>query len=299
MQEPEHEPKEPEQGSSQAMTVAPKSRIALRPDTFAITDTLLSMRALGESIPSLLVENVDYGHVPGIPGKMLFDCGASKITNAFACYPGERRIISMVDDGSKISVVVEVPLVHRESGKVVCSGIGAASTLETKHKYRWIANIEELEAMGYAGDKLNVLKKKTDKEDGSITYRVPNPEHGELLNTIVKMASKRAEVDAAESLPAVGSTLKVLFDRRLGSLAQGIARPPKSEYVPPPGSAGKEPTDSWSRFWGEVTRMGLTREQVLAFFKTGSMDKYMTEHQKDHAALLYELRDAMEKGDIK
>lgn len=279
------------------MTVAPKSRIALRPDTFAITDTLLSMRALGETIPSLLVENVDFGHVPGIPGKMLFDCGGSKITNAFACYPGERRIISMTDDGSKISVVVEVPLVHRESGKVVCSGIGAASTLETKHKYRWISKLEDLEAMGYAGDALKDLKKKTDKEDGSITYRVPNPEHGELLNTIVKMASKRAEVDAAESLPAVGSILKVLFDKRLGPLAQGTARPPKSEYVPP--TVSKEPTDAWSRFWGEVTRMGLTREQVLAFFKTGSMDKYMTEHQKDHAALLFELRDAMEKGDLK
>lgn len=296
------EQQQPEPGAR--LIVRPRARVAIRPDQAAIAETVQSMIMLRENIRTLLTEEVDYGHIPGIPGKMLFDCGASKLINAFNCYAGERRVINFVDDGSKVAIMVEVPLIDRATGQVVLTGIGAASTLETKHKYRWSDNLDELLAMGYDEEKRKNLKTRLDTKTGVISYRVPNPEHGDLLNTIVKMASKRAEVDVAESLPGVGSTLKLMFDHRLAALATGTTRPPLSEYErhpgqPPGGPPSGDKDDSWSQFWGEVMRMGLTRDQVLAFFKTPSMGNYVTEKQKTHQDLLFELREALKDGALK
>ena len=281
----------------QQLIIKPRARVAIRPDQATIGDTIQSMIVLQENIQKLLVEDVDYGHIPGVPGKMLFDCGASKLINAFNCYAGERRVINFVDDGSKVTIMVEVPLIDRATGQVVQTGIGAASTLESKHKYRWMDNLEELLALGFGEEERKKVKSRTDTKTGVISFRIPNPEHGDLLNTIVKMASKRAEVDAAESLPSVGSTLKPLFDRRLAPLATGTQRGPASEYRPPDYHPPTE--DSWSQFWGEIQRMGLTRDQVLAFFKTTSMGHYITEKQKTQTDLLFELREALKEGIIK
>ena len=43
-------------------------------------------------------------------------------------------------------------------------------------------------------------------------YRVENPEYGEQVNTIAQMAAKRAETDAAKTLPGVASALRRLFE---------------------------------------------------------------------------------------
>lgn len=289
---------EPEAGVADSVALT-LPRVTIQPDLDLIRDTVTSMAVLGQHIQTVLVKDLDYGHIPGVPGSMLFDSGAAKLINVFNCYAGERRVINFTDDGSKISVIVEVPLIHRATGKPVATGIGAASTLETKHKYRWIDNMKDLEVLGYGEEERAKLKTKTDRTDGTILYRVPNPEHGDLLNTIIKMAAKRAEVDAAESLPAVASTLKPLFDGRLAPTGQGTRRPPM--YEPQTTSSGQQrsgPSDPWSSFWGEISRMGLTREQVLAFFKASSMAQYMEQTGKDQAALLYELRDALSKHTI-
>jgi len=74
-------------------------------------------------------------------------------------------------------------------------------------------------------------------------FRIANPEPGELLNTLLKMASKRAEVDAAEALPGVSSALKQLLH-------------------PTSAGAGVQREDPWRPFWGEATRLGLTEQQV-------------------------------------
>lgn len=86
---------------------------------------------------------------------------------------------------------------------------------------------------------------RSDKETGEVQYRVRNPEHDELLNTIVKIASKRAEVDAAESLPGVASVLREMFGSK--GRRDSISRQES------PAAKGKR-QDEWTWFWGEVAR---------------------------------------------
>ena len=230
-----------------------------------------SLALLQDMVKDILVEGRDYGRVPGTP-QFLWDPGANQIFGGFNVFPGHRRIISHIEDGTKISIVIEVPLIQRHTGAEVGSGIGASSNEESKHKYRWIKE-EEIGLWGYTGDTATSLKTKL--EEGGKKYRIPNPDRGELINVCVKQASKRAEVDGAEALPGVSSTLRELFDPRK---SQGKAG----------GKKGKEePIDDgsirWTKFWGEVRALGLITEsgtpdsaRVHSMLKVSSMKDWLS-----------------------
>lgn len=200
-----------------------------------VESTQRSLALLHQLVTEVLVKNRDYGSVPGVPGEFLWDPGASQIIAAFNCHIGNRRILSHIDDGKKIAILIEVPIVHNTTQTEVGSGIGASSTLETKHKYRWVEHPAE---WGYPEDSLKTLK--TRRKYDNLEYRILNPEYDELLNTLVKMASKRAEVDAAEALPGVAGALRDLFERRTPSSAK----------------KGKAEVDDnsprWTAFWSQA-----------------------------------------------
>ncbi|MBA7691082.1 hypothetical protein ES703_99620 [subsurface metagenome] len=216
----------------------------------SIEQTKQSIALLQGMVRDLLIRGVDYGRIPGTPADSLWDPGASQIIGAFNCFPGERRILKFEDTDTKISLCLEVPIISRETGAVATTGVGAASTLETKYKYRWV---DDPLQCGYDEESMKTLKTK--KDGAKTLYRIPNPEHSELLNTIVKMASKRAEVDGAESLPGVGSVLRQMFSR---------------------GKLPAQEGPMWNRFWAEVNRLGLTEEEVHQKLHVASMKDWLS-----------------------
>lgn len=203
-----------------------------------------SIERLRELTKSVLQDGRDYGKVPGVQGKFLWDPGANQILAAFNCYAGKRNILSLINQPDTISVVLEVPLVNRSSGQIVATGVGAATTFESKHRYRWVTNPQE---WGYSEEETDRLKKKQD--NGGTRYRIENPERDELLNIIVKQASKRAEVDAAEALPGVSSVLKELFGDKV----------PTSGSGPPGKKMSQGEKDEWSKFWQAVRALGIVK----------------------------------------
>lgn len=229
-----------------------------------IQETKQQISLLQNMVATLLQKGIDYGRIPGTPADSLWDPGASLIISAFNSYSGERRLLNFRDDGEMIAVCVEVPVISRKTGAVIGTGVGAASTRETKYKYRWVESPEE---WGYDGDAVKTLKIK--KEGEKTLYRIPNPEHGELLNTIFKMASKRGEVDAAESLPGVATALRKLFEKK-------------------PMSADKP---DWKRYYGEIARLGFSEDEVRERLKVGSMKAWL-----DQGKTLEDALDTLRKG---
>jgi hypothetical protein len=75
-------------------------------------------------------------------------------------------------------------------------------------------------------------------------YQILNPEPSELLNIIIKNASKRAEVDAAEGLPGAASALKELFDPK------GEGKYKRANSVP--GGQGQSDKARYTSFWGKA-----------------------------------------------
>ena len=201
-----------------------------------IESTVRSLALLQQMVRDVLVRGRDYGRVPGIPAEFLWDPGASQIIASFNCHVGARRFLHFVDDGKKISIIIEVPIIHNPSGLEVGSGIGASSTMETKHKYRWIENPKE---WGFQEEAVKSMRTKT--QDGKTLYRILNPEHDELLNTVTRIASKRGEVDAAEGLPGASSALRELFDGKAPSPAKAV-----------PAGEGDDESPKWTTFWSQA-----------------------------------------------
>lgn len=210
--------------------VEPQARIS----EVAITNIKWNMAMAERLVTEVLEKDVDYGRIQGIEGDLLFDPGASKILNGFNTF-ATHEVLHSVEEEELISFVMQANIISRESGKIVTTGVGACSTRETKYKYRWDSHPEKL---GYSPEEIKTLKTK---DMGNYTlYRIKNPEYGELANTILTIASKRAEVDAAKSLPGVGSALRKLFDVKL--------------------QAKKDP--DWDGFWADMSKFGLDEIQV-------------------------------------
>ncbi len=219
----------------EAPAVRPPASVNVTPE--AVENTKRSIFLLQGMVKDMLAPNVDFGHVPGIKGEFLWDPGAAKIAACFNCYPGKRRIITMEMTGERVVVCVEVPLISRATGEIVGAGIGAASTEEAKFHNLWVEKPAEY---GYTDEAIKVLKHR--EKGNFIQYKIPNPSPGDLTNTIVKMASKRAEVDAVETLPGVSSLLREMFDK------PGDSSGPRNDY-------------QW--FWGETKRLGYkTNDEV-------------------------------------
>jgi len=231
--------------------------LAVTPDY--INSTRTSLILLRQLVREVLVRDRDYGKVPGISGEFLWDPGASQIIASFNCHVGPRRFLNFVNDGQKISIVIEVALIHTPSGAEVGSGIGAASSQETKHKYRWVDNPRE---WGFGEEAVHSLKTK--EQYGRTVYRIPNPEHDELLNTITKIASKRAEVDAAEGLPGASSALRELFS----------VKDAGGKDKNPPGRDPRDSNQRWTSFWSQVKALGLNAEQVHEKLQIKSMKEW-------------------------
>ncbi len=214
-----------------------------------VQNTVRSLSLLRHLVQEVLEEGRDYGSVPGIPD-FLWDAGASAIIASFNCHVGQRRIIDMKNDGKNLSIVIEVPLIHNTSQSEVGSGIGATTVAETKYKYRWERNPQD---WGYSEEE--IAKLETRQRYEHTEYKIINPEPGDLLNTVVKMASKRAEVDAAEALPGAASALKELLSPKSkgGYRKSNANRPTRDE---------DGETARWNNFWSQANvLMGTLAKQ--------------------------------------
>ena len=122
----------------------------------------------------VLKAGTHYGNVPGCgPKPTLLQPGAEKIAYMFHLVPAYEIKQSRFDGGHR-EYDVTCRLTSQDSGQVVGEGVGMCTTLESKYRYR-----------------------KT--KDGA---RVENPDIADTWNTVLKMAKKRAFVDAVKSTTA-------------------------------------------------------------------------------------------------
>jgi|GEM_PF-1823108 len=226
--------------------VKPEAKVPIRLTEVGIETIQHNMTMAEKLVMTVLDKDVDYGRLPGTPQDGLWDPGASKIINAWNSYP-DYTVLHHIEEEGLISYTILCHIINRESHEIVGSGIGACSTRETKYKYRWVTDPENY---GYSSEQIKTLKTRGKK--GEIEYRIENPEYGELVNTVAKMAAKRADVDAAQSLPGVGSALRKLF--------QGGRKQP-----------------DFTAFWSQVHAMGLKDSDIHEMLGVASMKDWVAQ----------------------
>jgi hypothetical protein len=123
-----------------------------------IEQTLAQVGAVGELQRRMLKPDVDYGVIPGTPKPTLYKCGAEKLLAHFKLSVADALVEKEDLGDGHLDYVVRLPIVNRSSGEIVGVGVGSCSTLERK-------------------------------------YQRSSP--FDIRNTVLKMAKKRALVDAA------------------------------------------------------------------------------------------------------
>jgi hypothetical protein len=197
-----------------AETVAGRALIALD----AIDQEAEQRNLLGRYIQTQMQEGSDYGVIPGTKNRTLLKPGAEKLTQLFRCVPRftvEEKIENW--DTGLFFYRFRCEIVTQADRLTVAEGVGSCSTYESR--YRWRNADRTCPACGkaaiikgkaeYGGGYLCFKKKdgcgaKFAENDTAITGqptgRVQNPDLHDAANTVLKMAKKRALVDAAISL---------------------------------------------------------------------------------------------------
>lgn len=135
------------------------------------------VNAIQYLMKDVLQEGTHYGIIKGCGTKpTLLQAGAEKIAYMFhfvPTYTVEREDF----EGGHRSYDVTCTLTNRDTGQVMGYGVGECSTLESKYRYRWV---------GYNENR----------------HKEENPDIADVWNTVIKMAKKRAFVDAVKSTTA-------------------------------------------------------------------------------------------------
>ena len=184
-----------------------------------LASSAAQLHLLEDYVRSVLREGQDYGVIPGTGAKpTLLKPGAANVIAAFNCYPEPHTETETIDlDRGLIFYRVRVDVLRMDNGQRRATGQGSCSSYEKKYRYRNALavcpvckreNIRVSKGGGfYCWQKLGGCGGSFRHDDERITAQtvgqVINEDPMEQANTILKMAIKRAEVDAALRLPGV------------------------------------------------------------------------------------------------
>lgn len=222
---------------------------APEPDSYILSPVMnlqLAKQRLQEFqafVKDYLVEGEDYGRIPGAPKPVLLKPGADKLCELYGLADDYKFIVRVEDfDKGLFDYTIKCILTDRRRGCLVATGLGNCNSLE--QKYRWrdakrlcpqcgkdaiIKGKEE-----YGGGWLCFAKKggcgaKFSDTDSAIVNqtvgRIANEDIADQKNTVLKMAKKRAKIDA--TLSATRSS--GIFTQDLEDMPPPQDAPPQSE----------------------------------------------------------------------
>lgn len=142
-------------------------------------------------VKSQMVKDVDYGTIPGTKKPTLYKPGAEKLAAMYG-FAQHAEVIQKVEDWDRefFHYEVRVELINKRTGVIEAQGVGSANSRETRYRWRWVPEKDVP-----AGVDKSALVRRSGKF-GPL-YRMDNENPADVVNTCLKMAKKRALVDAA------------------------------------------------------------------------------------------------------
>jgi hypothetical protein len=157
------------------------------------------MDAISQVMASVMKVEVDYGVIPGTKKPTLFQPGSEILFRLFN-YSFEVEVVDKVEDWQNAFFRYQVKGIARdESGRIIAEGLGEANSKESRYQHRFCPKCES-----------GVWDNRNDSRGGAafvckakcgftadLPSEVPTKFDFELVNTILKMAVKRAKIAAA------------------------------------------------------------------------------------------------------
>jgi len=184
-----------------------------KPRELSVVEVKAQVAKVHTLMQELMQEGTHYGKsFPGDEKKNLLKPGADKLCFMFRLRPDFTQEIKNLPNDD-MEVLTRCQIFHIESGQKIAEGVGFATTMESK--YRWRNGTRKCPQCGketiikgkdeYGGGYICFAKKggcgaKFKEDDPSIVNQVvgkiENPDIADTYNTVIKMSKKRAYVDA-------------------------------------------------------------------------------------------------------
>lgn len=169
------------------------------PDEQTFRRDIAAINRFQDIVHANMKSGQDYGVIPGTKKPTLLKPGAEKIAKLL----GLADLYEIVDRQENwqtgfFRYLVKCKLVSVRNDITISEGLGECNSLESKYRWRWVFPDDVPENI----DKQKILKRTGKRRDGKGTYtqyRLENEDIYSQVNTILKMAKKRALVDAALS----------------------------------------------------------------------------------------------------
>lgn len=242
------------------------------------------IRELQAFVANYLKEGEDFGTIPGTPKPTLFKPGAEKLCDVYG-FQRKFEVTSRLEDWDKplFHYEVRADLVSLRNGLLIAQGFGSANSREGRYRYR-DANRKCPEC-----GKESIIKGKAEygggwlcwkKKDGcGATFqsddpvitsqpagKVENEDIFTLVNTLLKMAKKRALVDAVLSATRSSGIFTQDVEDFIDGSARVVedvpARGEDSEHMKPP-KGGQVVMENKAKLAGYMTANKLKAVDVL------------------------------------
>lgn len=246
---------------SEAIVVQDNASPEVARVTLTAGDMVARAAIVQEVMEAVMKDGEHYGVIPGCGTKpTLLNPGAQKLAMTFQFAPSFDITKTDLGDEHR-EYEVKCRLVSIVTGQLIGEGVGSCSTLESKYRWR---NASDYEDTGDAiPDDYKAKKQEYRKQglgaknvDGQwlwVRYKsgekVPNPDIADTYNTVLKMAKKRAFIDAVLTATAASD----MFTQDLEDLAD---RQPAHDDTPRATAAQATAIDALFEDlgWDEVRR---------------------------------------------
>lgn len=186
---------------------------------------------------NVLRDKVDYDTIPGTPKPSLLKPGAERLLMCFGLGHRVHEVRSTEDWENGFFHYVYKVTIHKSYPTheiVVAECIGSANSKESRYRDRWVYDNVAKE-MGLNPNQLEKKQRTSKNGKPYFVYKVENPDPYSIVNTLQKMAIKRALVGA--TLQATGTS--EFFTQDLEDMKPNTP-PNQPEPTPPPTTQRKQ-----------------------------------------------------------
>ncbi|MGH8650225.1 MAG: hypothetical protein ACREUP_13130, partial [Burkholderiales bacterium] len=256
----------------------------------SVEDVMAQMEKVRQLMSGVLKEGEHYGVIPGTggadpekkPKPTLLQPGAQKLCFMFRLAP--RYVITRNDlpNGHR-EFEIRCELVHAGTGQVIGEGVGSCSTMESKYRWRMaerscpdcgkdtIKRSKYDDKGWYCFAKIGGCGAQFAAVDARIigqeVGRKENPDIADVYNTVLKIAKKRAFVDATLTATAAGDSFTQDLEDIQPTESAATPEPAKAES-PKTASSSKlitkaQAADLWKRALARAEQTGATNERIM------------------------------------
>ena len=195
------------------------------------------MNDLHVLIQTMLKKDYDYGVIPGTAKPTLLKPGAEKICMLFGLTP-KYEFLHNIEDYNNNFFCYSFKCSLSKGENVVAEGVGSCNSKEKKYRYMLVNNLMP----NYVGE-----SEKVQDKYGNTKFRIENIEIFNYTNTILKMAKKRAFVDATLQVASLSemftqdvedlsdleesSNIKISFGKHKGRTLEEVYKEDKQYFM--------------------------------------------------------------------